>query len=61
MLDPDAIQAVRERKDRDDIYRTMLMYLRGCDRAEWDLVRRAYHPEALATGDGARTTITFPS
>jgi hypothetical protein len=46
MLDSEVVQAVRERKDRDDIHHTMLGYLRGCDRAEWDLVRRAYHPDA---------------
>jgi len=39
--------AVRELKDRQEIYDCLVRYCRGMDRFDRDVLRSAYHPDAL--------------
>ena len=43
----DTARLVRELKDRQDIYDCLVRYCRGMDRFDRDLLRSAYHPDAL--------------
>jgi hypothetical protein len=43
----DLIAAVRELRDRQEIYDCLMRYCRGIDRLDRDLLLSAYHPDAL--------------
>ena len=40
-------EALRKLLDMEAIKRAVLLYARGVDRRDWDLVRQAYHPDAF--------------
>lgn len=55
-LTPELLAFVREAKDRSDIHDCLLRYTRGVDRADKELMKSAYHPDAvdehgIATGN----------
>jgi ketosteroid isomerase-like protein len=46
-LTPDLVEFLKQAKDRQDIQDCLLRYTRGVDRHDKDLMRSAYHPDAL--------------
>ena len=46
-LTPDLIAFIREAKDRQDIHDCLLRYTRGVDRHDKELMKSAYHDDAL--------------